>query len=189
MSSLRSSITLSPVLFARRSLSLITAGIVPEPGSDIPIVSVKQFIELAVYIPLQEPQVGQAVEAQLSRFSRLILPAKYFPEYSNISDSPIRFEVSVLLPGNIGPPETKMHGRLRRQAASSIPGTILSQFGINTIASSGCAVSITSIESAISSREQRLYFMPLWFIAIPSQTPIVLNSNGTPPAFLIPALT
>ena len=161
----------------------------PEPGSDIPIVSVKQFIELAVYIPLQEPQVGQAVEAQLSRFSRLILPAKYFPEYSNISDNPIRFEVSVLLPGNIGPPETKMHGRLRRQAASSIPGTILSQFGINTIASSGCAVSITSIESAISSREQRLYFMPLWFIAIPSQTPIVLNSNGTPPAFLIPALT
>ena len=64
ISSLRSSITLSPAIFARRSLALITAGIVPEPGSDIPIVSVKQFIEFAVYIPEQEPQVGHAVNAQ-----------------------------------------------------------------------------------------------------------------------------
>ena len=137
MSSLRRSITLSPACFARRSLSLITAGIVPEPGSDIPIVSVRQFIEFAVYIPEHEPQVGQAVNAQDSRFSSLILPTALAPTYSNCSERPIRFVVSVLLPGSIGPPLIKIQGKLSLQAARSIPGTILSQLGINTIASRG----------------------------------------------------
>ena len=55
------SITRSPASFARRRRALITAGMVPEPGRDIPMVSVRQFMELAVYIPEQLPQVGQAV--------------------------------------------------------------------------------------------------------------------------------
>jgi len=42
MSSLRRSITLSPACFARRSLSLITAGIVPEPGSGIDELEMKR---------------------------------------------------------------------------------------------------------------------------------------------------
>ena len=137
MSSLRRSITLSPAILASLNLALITAGIVPEPGRDIPIVSVKQFIELAVYIPEQEPQVGHAVKAHDSRFSRLIFPTEFAPTYSNCSERPIRFSVSVLLPGSIGPPLMKIQGRFNLQAARSIPGTILSQFGINTIASSG----------------------------------------------------
>jgi hypothetical protein len=33
---------------------------VPLPGSDRPSASVRQFIELAVNMPEQEPQVGQA---------------------------------------------------------------------------------------------------------------------------------
>ena len=109
----------------------------PEPGSDIPIDSVRQFIEFAVYIPEHEPQVGQAVKAVFSRSSSLIFPTAFAPTYSNCSDNPIGFVVAVLLPGSIGPPLMKMQGKFKRHAARSIPGTILSQFGINTIASSG----------------------------------------------------
>ena len=50
-----------PVFFARRIRSDITAGIVPFPGSAIPSTSVMQFIEFAVNMPAQEPQVGQTV--------------------------------------------------------------------------------------------------------------------------------
>ena len=90
-----------------------------------------------MYIPEQEPQVGHAVNAQDSRFASLILPTAFAPTYSNCSESPILLVVSVLLPGSIGPPEIKIHGKLSLQAARSIPGTILSQLGIKTIASSG----------------------------------------------------
>ena len=34
---------------------------VPLPGSAKPMASVRQFIELAVNMPAQEPQVGQTV--------------------------------------------------------------------------------------------------------------------------------
>ena len=61
----------------------------------------------------------------------------------------------------MGPPLTNIEGRFIRQAAMSMPGTILSQFGMKTTASMGWAVSITSMESAMSSREQREYFIPL----------------------------
>ena len=89
----------------------------------------------------------------------------------------------------MGPPLTKIEGRFMRQAASSMPGTILSQFGTNTTASSGWAVSITSMESAMSSREHSEYFIPRWFMARPSHTPMVLKVKGTPPALRIPAST
>ena len=45
---------------ARRRRSAKTAGMVPLPGSDMPRASVRQFIVLAVYMPEQLPQVGQA---------------------------------------------------------------------------------------------------------------------------------
>ena len=71
----------------------------------------------------------------------------------------------------------------------SIPGTILSQFGTMTSASNGCASAMTSMLSAISSLEQREYFIPSWPIAIPSHTPMTGNSTGCPPASLTPAFT
>ena len=40
-----------------------------------------------------------------------------------------------------------------RAAPINMPGTILSQFGMHTIASKQCACTIVSTESAISSRE------------------------------------
>ena len=49
-----------PVRFARRSRAAWTAGMVPLPGRAMPMASQRQFMELAVYMPEQEPQVGQA---------------------------------------------------------------------------------------------------------------------------------
>ena len=37
----------------------MTAGIVPLPGSAMPIASHRQFMLLAVYMPLHEPHEGQ----------------------------------------------------------------------------------------------------------------------------------
>ena len=71
----------------------------------------------------------------------------------------------------------------------NIPGTILSQFGMQIIPSNRWASIIVSTLSAISSREGSEYFIPSWPIAIPSSTPIVLNRNGTPPAARTHSLT
>ena len=57
------------------------------------------------------------------------------------------------LPASIGPPETKMVGTFSRIAAISIPGVILSQFEMHTIASAQWALTMYSTESAINSRE------------------------------------
>ena len=56
---------------------------------------------------------------------------------------------------SIGPPETKTEGRLSLAAAISMPGTTLSQLGMNTRASKPWARAMHSTVSAISSREAR----------------------------------
>ena len=153
----------------------------------MPVASTRQFIEFAVYIPEQEPHVGQAASSSAASSSVERFPCACAPTASNISERPKR--VPLCSPGSIGPPLIKRHGRFSRHAASIIPGTILSQFGRNTAASTGCAVSITSMESAINSREQSEYFIPLWFMARPSHTPMVWKVKGTPPALRMPAFT
>ena len=70
-----SSITAIPACFASLILSEYTAGIVPFPGSPIPIASVRQFIEFAVYIPEQEPQVGHTFSSYSLTSSSVIVPA------------------------------------------------------------------------------------------------------------------
>ena len=89
---------------------------------------------------------------------------------------------SLVLPAFIGPPETKIVGMFSRTAAMSMPGMILSQLGMQTRPSKQWARTIVSTESAMISRLASEYFMPIWPMAMPSQTPMVLNSNGTPPA-------
>ena len=81
-----------------------------------------------------------------------------------------------------------MDGMLRRAAAISIPGTILSQFGMSTRPSNWCACASVSTLSAISSRLGREYFMPMWPMAMPSHTPIAGTMTGVPPAMRTPAL-
>ena len=51
------------------------AGMVPFPHSPMPSTSVRQFIEFAVYIPEQEPQVGQVFRSYSQSFSASIFPA------------------------------------------------------------------------------------------------------------------
>ena len=60
---------------------------------------------------------------------------------------------STTLPASIGPPETKTVGMLRRSDAISMPGVILSQFEMQTMASAQWALTMYSTESAMISRD------------------------------------
>ena len=55
--------TCSPLSLAKRMRSLYTAGMVPLPGSAMPMTSARQFMELAVNMPEHEPHVGQALHS------------------------------------------------------------------------------------------------------------------------------
>ena len=47
----------------------------PLPGSAMPMTSARQFMELAVNMPEQEPQVGQASHSTALRPSSSMVPA------------------------------------------------------------------------------------------------------------------
>jgi len=165
-----------------------TARIVPLPGNPRPIASVRQFMELAVNMPEQEPAPGHAAHSSSVRAFSSIFPALNAPTPSNtLIRSTVRPSGS--LPAAIGPPLAKIVGILQRNAAMIMPGMILSQFGMQTIASKACACNMVSMQSAIRSREGSENFMPACPMAMPSQMPIVLNSNGTPPALRMACLT
>src|SRR6516165_2082187 len=162
---------------ARRATCV--ARIVPLPGSASPIASVRQFIELAVNMPEQEPHVGQAFSS---------IRASSSSDTEGSADATIESIRSsfrgtdATRPASIGPPDTNTAGMFSRIAAISIPGVILSQLEMQIIASAQCALTMYSTESAISSREGSEYSMPPWPMAIPSSTAIVLNSRGIAPA-------
>ncbi len=115
------------------------------------------------------------------------MPALYAPTASNTllrsSWTPFLFSDS------IGPPLTTTEGTFILAAAISMPGTILSQLGMNTMPSKLWARPIASHESAISSLDASEYFIPICPMAMPSHIPMLPNSTGVPPAILIPALT
>ena len=69
------------------------------------------------------------------------------------------------------------------------PGIVLSQPVRTTSASKRWPSATSSMESAITSRETRLVFIPLVPIVMPSEIAIVLNSIGVPPAARMPSLT
>ena len=163
---------------------------VPLPGRARPIASVRQFIELAVNIPAQEPQVGQADSSiSLSSASETAASADAIIESIRSSLRPVgtfrsapSATVLTILPASIGPPDTNTVGMFSRRAAISMPGVILSQLETQTRPSAQCALTMYSTESAMSSRLGSEYSMPPWPIAIPSSIAIVLNSLGTAPA-------
>ena len=142
-------------------------------------------MELAVNMPEHEPQVGQAassISASRSSDTEGSAEAIMGSIRSSLVTAPVVSPSPRGTPASIGPPDTNTVGMLRRSAASSIPGVILSQLEMQTIASAQCAFTMYSTESAISSRLGREYSMPPWPIAMPSSTAIVLNSRGTAPA-------
>ena len=141
-------------------------------------------------MPEHEPHDGHAEFSQSRSSSSDMFPAACLPTASNIEERDMpRLSPPFTWPASIGPPDTNIEGRSRRAAAISMPGTILSQLGMKTRASNGCAVAMTSIESAISSLEASEYFMPVWPMAMPSHTPMTGNITGLPPFSLTPALT
>src|SRR6202030_3113006 len=124
----------------------------PLPGSDSPSASVRQFIELAVNMPEQEPQVGQAERSITATSASETLESAAAAIGSLRSTLRVPVE-GLTLPASIGPPETTTAGMLRRIAAISMPGVILSQFEMHTSASAQWALAIYSTLSAMISRE------------------------------------
>ena len=163
------------------------ASVVPLPGSASPIASVRQFIEFAVNIPEQDPQVGQAFSS-MSASSASDTDGSADATIESIRsslrtpDGAAPETVATTFPASIGPPETNTVGMLSRIAAISMPGVILSQLETQIIASAQCALTMYSTESAISSRDGSEYSIPPCPIAMPSSTAIELNSRGIPPA-------
>ena len=147
----------------------------------------KQLFVLAVYIAASDPHVGHAVVPISDYSASLNSSVGWLPPASKTLEKPI-FQPRGTS-ASIAPSDTQTDGMLRRAAAINIPGTTLSQFGMNTIASKGVAIAVASMESAMILRVTKEYFIPMWFIAKPSQIPIVLNSIGTPPALRIPSFT
>ena len=130
-------------------LSACVASAEPFPGSARPSASVKQFMLFAVNIPEHDPHVGQA---DCSTFSTVSSSTFGSTPMIIASTRSRPWSISSVLPASIGPPETKTAGILRRIAAINIPGVILSQLEIQTMASAQCALAIYSTLSAIISR-------------------------------------
>ena len=135
----------------------------PLPGKDKPKASVKQFMELAVNMPEQEPHVGQAERSILATSSSdtwSLAASTIASTKSSLRTSLLPLAMPMTLPASIGPPDTKIVGMFKRIAAINIPGVILSQLEMHTIASAQCAFTMYSTLSAIKSREGKLYNMP-----------------------------
>ncbi len=143
--------TSRPALTKSFSRSAWVASSEPLPGSARPSASVRQFIELAVNMPEQEPQVGQA-----ERSMAFTSASEFFASAASIMASirsTMRYSpCHFTLPASIGPPETNTAGMFRRSAAISMPGVILSQLEMHTMASAQWAFTMYSTLSAISSR-------------------------------------
>ena len=77
----------------------------------------------------------------------------------------------------------------RRASAITAAGIVLSQPTRQTSPSKRCPRVTSSIESAITSRETSEARMPAVPIVTPSETAIVLNSSGVPPACRMPCFT
>ena len=129
------------------------ASVDPLPGSDSPSASVRQFIELAVNMPEQDPHVGQAERSTSSRPSSLTssVALAEMAVMRSVGAWATPFTTTAL-PASIGPPDTKTVGMFSRSAALSMPGVILSQFEMHTSASAQWALTMYSTESAMISR-------------------------------------
>ena len=127
------SITAIPACLASIILFAETAGILPFPGSAIPMASHRQFMLLAVYIPEHDPHPGHTFCSYSFNPSSSMMPAFLAPTASNILDRLV--SVPLTRPDIIGPPEHTMAGRSILEAAMTMPGTILSQLGTSTMPS------------------------------------------------------
>ena len=112
-------------------------------------------MELAVNMPEQEPQVGQA-ERSITSTSASLTEELAAATMASIKSTARFLPFNTILPDSIGPPETNTVGMLMWSEVISMPGVILSQLEMQTIASAQCALTMYSTLSAINSREGRL---------------------------------
>ena len=138
-------------------------------------------------MPPQAPSPGQIARSIRSTSSRLILPARQAPTASKASMIVTSWPST--WPGMIEPAYRKTEARSSRAAAIIMPGSDLSQPASSTDPSSRSAIITVSTESAITSRETSEKCMPSWPIEIPSETEMVPNSSGYPPAACTPFFT
>ncbi len=105
-------------------------------------------------MPEHDPQVGQAFSSTVvsSESDTFLSTALYIASMRSSRDSTVPSSPTTTRPASIGPPETNTVGMLRRSAASSMPGVILSQLEMQTSASAWCALTMYSTESAMTSR-------------------------------------
>ena len=142
---------------------------------------------LAVNWPPQAPAPGQARSSSARRSLSLMVPAAWAPTASNTS----RMVTSRpwKRPGKMGPPYSTRPGRSRRARAMTAAGMVLSQPTSITDASNRWPMTASSIESAMTSRDTSDACIPSVPMVTPSDTEMVLNSMGVPPASRMPSLT
>ena len=102
---------------------------------------------------------GKSAALDIGDVATVVIHGGYTPLNNTTVAKSIASPV-LALPAFIGPPLTKIDGMLTRAAPIIMPGTILSQLGMQTTPSKQWARSIVSTQSAISSREASEYFMP-----------------------------
>ena len=112
-------------------------------------------MEFAVNMPEQEPQVGQA-ERSITSTSASLMESSAAATMASMRSTERVLPSWIYLPASMGPPDTKTTGMLRRMAAISMPGVILSQLEMQTMASAQWALHMYSTESAMISRDGRL---------------------------------
>ena len=162
----------------------------PSPGSDMPMASATDAMVLAVNIPAHDPAVGTGVV--LDERELLVAERPGGVGADGLEDAHDVEGLGSGRPGSCRGGSTRRRGRptgrLRRAAAMSMPGSDLSQPAKVTMASKRSACIIVSIESAMTSRETSEARMPSWPMEMPSETAMVMNSMGKPPAARTPSL-
>src|SRR6266852_3711709 len=182
-----SSMTSRPACSATSSLCGSSAGTSFAPGGLIPRNSIAVDIVFAVNWPPHAPAPGQALSSISRSSAAPILPAATAPTASKTSISVMsrpRWRPAAIVPLYRASP-----GMLMRTSAITAAGIVLSQPTIKTRPSKRCPRATSSIESAITSRLTSEAFMPSVPIETPSETAMVLNSIGVPPAARMPAFT
>ena len=117
--------TAAPARSASLSRRLSIAGGDAVPGRLIPSASAIELMVLAVNIPPQAPSPGHASRSISPSSSCVMVPAAQAPIASNTVVMSMFFPLCT--PGMVEPLYTNTLGRLRRAAAMSIPGMLLSQ--------------------------------------------------------------
>src|ERR1700693_2869687 len=181
------SMTRRPARSATSSLCGSSAGTSFVPAGLMPRNSIAIDIVFAVNCPPQAPAPGQALSSISRNSLRLILPAETAPTASKTSIKVMsrpRWRPAAMVPLYKANP-----GILIRTSAMTAAGIVLSQPTINTRPSKRSPRVTGGSESSITSRLTREAFMPSVPIETPSETAMVLNSIGVPPAERMPAFT